>query len=127
MFEPFPENYVWNLSTNIALNTGAQLNEVLGAIGPVVARAADGDDATAAYLEAYEGLGDRLTELADEDLAAGNQLSAADKYERAATYYLTGERMQRVGYAPRERVYGKMLRAFNAHLAHTDRLAERVE
>ena len=34
MFEPFPGNYVWNLSTNIALNTGAQLNEVLDSIGP---------------------------------------------------------------------------------------------
>jgi dienelactone hydrolase len=127
MFEPFPGNYVWNLSTNIALNTGAQLNEVLGTIGPIMARAGDSDGATAAYLEAYEGLGDRLAELADEDLAAGNPLSAADKYERAAVYYLTGERMQRVGYAPREPVYYKMLRAFDAHLAHTDRLAERVE
>lgn len=127
MFEPFPGNYVWNLSTNIALNTGAQLDEVLGAIGPVVARAASGDDATAAYLEAYEELGDRLTGLADEDRAVGNLLSAADKYERAAGYYLTGERMQPVGHAPRERVYDKMLRAFDAHLTHTDRPAERVE
>lgn len=127
MFEPFPGNYVWNLSTNIALNTGAQLNEVLDAIRPVVAQAADGDDATEAYLEAYERLGDRIAALADEDLLAGNVLSASDKYERAAIYYLTGERMQRVGYAPRERVYDKMLRSFDAFLGHTDAPAERVE
>lgn len=127
MFEPFSGNYTWNLSTNIALNTGAQLNEVLEAIEPVIDRAADGDDATTAYLDAYEQLGDRIAELADEDLSAGNSLSAADKYERAAVYYLTGERMQRVGYAPRKRVYDKMLCAFAAHLANTDRAAERVE
>ncbi|VXC24765.1 Prolyl oligopeptidase family protein [Arthrobacter sp. 9AX] len=127
MFEPFPGNYVWNLSTNIALNTGAQLNEVLDAIRPVIERASEGDDATEAYLEAYERLGDRIAELADEDLLAGNALSASDKYERAAVYYLTGERMQRIGYAPRERVYDKMLSSFDAFLAHTDAPAERVE
>ncbi|MGN7950352.1 alpha/beta hydrolase family protein [Microbacterium sp. 22215] len=127
MFEPFPGNYVWNLSTNIALNTGAQLNEVLDAIRPVIDASSQGDEATEAYLSAYEELGDRLVELADEDLIAGNTLSASDKYERAAVYYLTGERMQRVGYAPREVVYDKMLSAFASHLAHTDRTAERVE
>jgi dienelactone hydrolase len=93
----------------------------------VIARSADGDDATSAYLTAYEQVGDRISGLADEDLTAGNRLSAADKYERAAVYYLTGERMQRVGDPARERVYGKMLRAFAAHLENTDRPAERVE
>lgn len=127
MFEPFPGNYVWNLSTNIALNTGAQLNEVLDAIRPVRDLAAQGDNATAAYLDAYEGLGDRICALADEDLAAGRKLSAADKYLRAANYYLTGERMQRVGDRHREAVYDKMLRAFAAYLANTDEPAERVE
>lgn len=127
MFEPFPGNYVWNLSTNIALNTGAQLNEVLDAIRPVIAEAQNGDDATAAYLSAYEQLGDRLMSLADEDVAAGHTLSAADKYERAAVYYLTGERMQRVGYAPRQVTYAKMLDAFSSHLLYTDQPAERVE
>jgi esterase/lipase len=127
MFEPFPGNYVWNLSTNIALNTGAQLNEVLDAIRPVIDQSAEGDGATAAYLDAYEHLGDRIVELADADLAAGNPLSASDKYERAALYYLTGERMQRVGFQPREKVYDKMLRAFAAHLEYTDAPAERVE
>jgi dienelactone hydrolase len=127
MFEPFPGNYSWNLSTNIALSTGAQLNEVLDAIGPVTAAAALGDDATGAYLTAYEELGDRIAELAREDLEAGNRLSAADRFERAAVYYLCGERMQEVGTGPREAVYAKMLDAFALHLAHTDRRAERVE
>jgi hypothetical protein len=127
MFEPFTGNYVWNLSTNIALNTGGQLNEVLDAIAPVIKRASDGDDATSAYLQAYEQLGDRLAGLAADDVRAGHILSAADKYERAAVYYLTGERMQRVGYKPRERVYRKMLDAFEAHLTRTDGLAERAE
>jgi esterase/lipase len=127
MFEPFPGNYVWNLSTNIALNTGAHLNEVIDAIQPVIDLSRQGDEGTAAYLKAYEALGDRIVELADDDLAHGNRLSASDKYERAAVYYLTGERMQRVGYEPRDAVYKKMLGAFAAHLENTDEPAERVE
>jgi len=127
MYEPFPGNYVWNLSTNIALNTGAQLSEVIEAIEPVIDRASAGDEATVDYLHAYERLGDRIAGLADRDLAAGNALSASDKYERAAVYYLTGERMQRVGYEPRVAVYDKMLAAFEAHVAHTDAPVERVE
>src|SRR5579863_10518458 len=123
MFEPFPGNYVWNLSTNIALGTGGQLNEVLDAIAPVIELASSGDDVTSAYLEAYERLGDRIKSLADDDYRAGHSLSAADKYERAAVYYLTGERMQRVGDQPRQRAYRKMLDAFQAHLACTDALA----
>lgn len=127
MFEPFPGNYVWNLSTNIALNTGAQLNEVLDAIAPVIPLSHDVDGATGAYLDAYESLGDRLVALAEEDLAAGHSLSAANKFERAAVYYLTGERIQRVGDPRRETVYDKMLRAFAAFIEHTDEDVSRVE
>lgn len=127
MFEPFPGNYVWNLSTNIALNCGAQLNEVLDAIEPVRSLADRGDDATHAYLAAYEALGDRVVELAEEDLAAGHPLAAADKFERAAVYYIAGERMQTVGDPARMVAYDKMLRSFSTHLEHTDQPAERVE
>ncbi|MFH5823154.1 alpha/beta hydrolase family protein [Georgenia sp. AZ-5] len=127
MFEPFPGNYVWNLSTNIALNTGAQLNEVLDAIAPVIPLSSSGDDATEAYLEAYEDLGDRLVGLAEEDLAAGHTLSAATKYERAAVYYLTGERMQRVGNERRKVAYRKMLDAVDAFIQHGAEPVTRVE
>lgn len=127
MFEPFPGNYVWNLSTNIALNTGGQINEVLDAITPIVPLAASGDAGTEAFLEAWSGLADRLVELADDDLAAGHPLSAAQKYLRAAGYYITGERMQRVGYAPRETAYAKMKAAFARFIEHSGEPVEWVE
>jgi pimeloyl-ACP methyl ester carboxylesterase len=127
MFEPFPGNYVWNLSTNIALNTGAQINEVLDAIAPIVSVAGSGDEGTAAFLEAWSGLGDRLVGLAEEDLAAGHTLSASTKYLRAANAYITGERMQRVGYAPRVEAYAKMKAAFGAFLDWGQETAEWVE
>ena len=127
MFEPFPGNYVWNLSTNIAINTGAQLNEVLDAIAPVVPLAASGDEGTEAYLEAWSGLGDRIAELADEDLALGHTLSAATKYVRAANYYITGERMQRVGYPPRVLAYAKMKAAFARFIEYGQEPLEWVE
>jgi dienelactone hydrolase len=127
VFEPFPGNYVWNLSTNIAINTGAQLNEVLDAIAPVVPLAAGGDEGTEAYLAAWSGLGDRLVALAEEDLAAGHPLSAAKKYERAGIAYITGERMQRVGSAEREVAYAKMLDATAKFVEHSGEPLERVE
>ena len=127
MFEPFPGNYVWNLSTNIALNTGAQLNEILNAIAPVIPLASKGDEGTEAYLEAYSTLGDRLVELAEEDLAAGHTLSAATKFERASIYFQTGERMQRIGYKPREIAYDKAISAFDNYIKYSEEPVEKVE
>ncbi|GGF30500.1 alpha/beta hydrolase family protein [Subtercola lobariae] len=127
MFELFPGNYVWNLSINIALNSGAQLNELVDACRPIIPLATSGDAGTEAYLAAFEGLGDRISELAAEDLANGRTLSAATKYERAATYYITGERMQRVGYEPRVAVYQKMLDAFALFMKYGEQPVERVE
>lgn len=112
MFEPFPGNYVWNLSFNISMNTGAQLNEVMDAIAPIVPLAGSGDAGTEAYLDAWGGLGDRIMSLSDDDLAAGHHRSAAVKAVRAGNYYITGERMQAVGTEPRTVVYAKMLDAF---------------
>ena len=42
-------------------------------------------------------MADRLCELAAEDEARGRLLSAGEKYNRAATYYLTCERLQAHG------------------------------
>lgn len=127
MFEPFVGNYVWNLSLNIAISSGGQLNEVLDACRLLLTDGETGDDRTAAYLAAWEGLGDRITDLAEEDLQAAHSLSAATKFQRASVYYLTGERMQRVGYEPRTVAYAKMLRSFERFVEHTDERIERVE
>ncbi|WP_291039835.1 prolyl oligopeptidase family serine peptidase [Herbiconiux sp.] len=127
MFEPFPGNYVWNLSVNLSLSTGGQLTEILEAIDPVIALSAKGDDATSAYLDAWEGLGDRMVSLGDEELAAGRPWSAASRFERAANYYMTGERMQEIGGRRRTEVYGKMLEAFARVVVHGGEPVSRVE
>ena len=127
MFELFPDNYVWNLSLNIALSTGGQLNEAVDACRPIVELARAGDEGTEAYLRAWEALGDRLVALAEEDQASGHTLSAATKHLRASTYYITGERMQRVGYAPREIAYRKALDSFASFIEHGGEEVVRVE
>lgn len=113
MFEIFPGNYVWNLSVNIALNTGAHITEVAQACEPVLAASRDGDDAgTEQFFKSWTGLADRLAGLAEEDEAAGHPLTAAARYYRASVYYLTAERLQSRHYAPRWEAYRKMLDCF---------------
>ncbi|MEJ2863699.1 alpha/beta hydrolase family protein [Actinomycetospora flava] len=109
----FPGNYVWNLSVNIALNTGAHISEVDEACAPVLEAARDGEDAgTELFFRSWTAVADRLAGLAQEDEAAGRSLSAGARYYRAAVHYLTAERLQSRHYAPRREAYRAMLDAF---------------
>ena len=128
MFQYFPGNYVWNLSVNLALQMGGQIGEIDTICRPLLDAATQGDDAgTVALMTAWERQGDTLVELADEDDAAGHELSAGEKLARAATYFLTGERMQAAGHAPRAALYAKFRDTFDrgTHLAREN--ADRVE
>src|SRR5882724_6751050 len=113
MYEPFPGNYVWNLSINIAICAGGLVGEMEVANSTVRAIATHGDDkGTEAFFQAWCEMADRLAELAGEDEAAGRRLSASEKYGRACVYYMTAERMQSRHYAPRWDAYRKMLKTF---------------
>src|SRR5882762_11614416 len=72
MLEYFPTNYVWNLSTNIALLMGGNVGEVDTICRKLtdVSKKAD-DSGTVAFFEAWCEQADRLVELAEEDVAAG--------------------------------------------------------
>ncbi len=110
MYEPFPGNYVWNLSVNIALAMGAAMGEIDQANDKVRAIARQGEDAgTEAFFEAWGEMADRLVMLGEEAEAAGHGSSAAEKYCRATAYYMTAERMQSRDYAPRQTMYRTML------------------
>lgn len=112
MFEPFPGNYVWNLSVNIAVAMGGSIGDMVAASEPVLEAAKHGADAgTAAFFDSWVALADRVTAQAEADAAAGHGLSASAKHHRACVYYMTAERMQKHGYAPREQAYAKMLHA----------------
>ncbi len=127
LFEYFP-NYIWNLSVAIAMESGAQLGEIIDMCQPIKDAAASGADAgTPAFMKQWATMGDKLAELAGEDEAAGRNFSASNKLERAALYLFTAERMQGHGAPGRAATYAKARAAFDKStvLGRIDR--ERVE
>ncbi|HXA36930.1 MAG TPA: alpha/beta fold hydrolase [Steroidobacteraceae bacterium] len=128
MFEYFPDNYVWNLSVDIALESGAQIGEIDEMCRPLREAAARGDDAgTAQFFEKWVALADRLVSLAGEDEAHGRAFSAATKLNRAALYYQCAERMQSHGFEPRRVVFRKGQDAFRKAMRLGKENYERVE
>ena len=128
MLEYFPTNYVWNLSANLALCMGANSGEVDAICRQIVGASEQGGDAgTEAFFHAWCEQADRLVELASEDLQAGRRLSAGAKHGRAATYYLTAERMQHRDHGPRKQAYKKMLDSFASYIDLHEENCERVE
>ena len=110
MYEPFPANYVWNLSVNICIGMGGAVGEIDSANERIREVAKQGEDAgTEAFFSAWMAMADRVAKLADEDAGRGRFLSAAEKYGRATAYYITAERMQSRHYEPRKKAYRTML------------------
>lgn len=127
LFEYFP-NYIWNLSVSIAMESGAQLGEIIDMCQPIRDAAASGADAgTPQFMAQWAAMGDKLIGLAQEDEARGRAFSASNKLERAALYLITAERMQGHGHPGRKDTYAKALAAFetSARLGGLNR--ERVE
>jgi pimeloyl-ACP methyl ester carboxylesterase len=113
MFEPFPGNYVWNLSTNLALMCGGNIGEIDEACRPIREAAAKGEDAgTALFFDSWVNVAHQVLENGAADEAKGRRLSAGIKYQRAAGYLLAAERMQSRDYAPRWEAYRKGLEMF---------------
>ncbi|OYX61864.1 MAG: alpha/beta hydrolase [Sphingomonadales bacterium 32-64-17] len=127
LFEFFP-NYVWNLSVAMALESGAQIGEIMDMCLPLRDAAESGADAgTPQFMAQWVRVADRLIELADEDEAKGRGFSASDKLERAALYLLVAERMQAQGSAGREETYLRARAAFDRSTALGRINRERVE
>lgn len=96
MFEPFPGNYVWNLSINLALAQGAAIGEIDEVCRPLIGAEPDSEQLFASLC----AVADRVRRQADADVTAGHKLSAATRYRRASIYYLTAERMQSRSFEP---------------------------
>lgn len=127
MYEPFPGNYVWNLSVNICLNMGGVMGEIDPANDVVRAVASSNpDEGTESFFASWGALADRVRSLGEEEEAAGHAQSAAEKYARAAAYYITAERMQARNYEPRKAMYRTMLKTMDAFYRTSDLGAERV-
>jgi dienelactone hydrolase len=127
MFEYF-KNYVWNLSVDIALESGAKIGEIDEMCRPLREALDRGDDAnTGAFLKHWVAMADKLSELAAEDEALGRNFSAGTKLQRASLYYITAERMQGHGHPGRRETYAKARSAFDRAMVLGRENAERVE
>lgn len=127
LFEYFP-NYIWNLSVAIAMESGAQLGEIIDMCRPIRDAADSGADAgTPMFMKAWAATGDKLLELASEDVAKGRNFSASNKLERASLYLITAERMQGHGAPGREATYAKAREAFDRSTALGRINRERVD
>lgn len=113
LFEPFP-NYIWNLSVAIAMESGAQVGEVMDIIAAAKdAAGSSADNGTQAFMQAWMAKANTLIDLAGKDEAAGRHFSAGLKLERAALYLLNGERMQAQGTAGRIETYQRARECFD--------------
>ena len=114
MFFLFPNNYVWNLSVNIAMQMGAEIGEIARMAEPVMEVSQKGDDeGTQAFMTAWESVADELIAQAADDESKGRDLSAGAKLRRAANYIMIAERMQAAGDAARVPAYRKMINTFD--------------
>ena len=128
MFKYFPTNYVWNLSVDLAIEMGARIGEVEEMCAPLQQAAKAPDAAgTQAFRETWSKMADKLCALAEEDESRGRLLSAGEKYNRAATYYLTCERLQAHGAPGRIALYQRFLEVFAKGIRLSGENCERVE
>ena len=127
MFKYFPTNYIWNLSVDLAIEMGARIGEIEAMCAPLQEAAKAPDAAgTQAFRATWQQMADKLCELAAEDEAAGRLLSAGEKYNRAATYLLTCERLQAHGAEGRVALYQHFLKTFERGLQLARDNCERV-
>jgi len=128
MFRYFPTNYVWNLSVDLAIEMGARIGEIEAMCAPLLEAAKQPDAAgSKAFRESWVRMADQLCALAAEDEARGRMISAGDKYSRAATYYLTAERLQAHGAEGRAALYQRCQEIFARGIRFAGENCERVE
>jgi dienelactone hydrolase len=128
MFRYFPTNYVWNLSVDLAIEMGARIGEIEQMCSPLREAAAQPDaQGVRAFRETWANMADKLCSLAREDEAQGRLLSAGEKYNRAAIYYMTCERLQGHGAPGREALYQTFLETFLRGVSLSGDNCQRVE
>jgi len=128
MFKYFPTNYVWNLSVDLAIEMGARIGEIEAMCAPLQEAAKQPDAAgTQAFRETWAKMADKLCGLAAEDEARGRLLSAGEKYNRAASYLITCERLQAHDAPGRLELYQRFLDLFAKGIELSGENCERVE
>ncbi|WP_241291201.1 alpha/beta hydrolase family protein [Burkholderia stabilis] len=117
MLEYFAD-YAWNLALGMALDMGANMDEIDRASRTLRDRGAqDASDPAKAFFHAWTDAAVQLVEKAELDRQNGNVLSASEKYRRAAIMYVTGERMPPHDYPPRIEAYDSLLTCFSRYVS----------
>lgn len=94
MFEYFKGNYAWNLAAITLIEEVGTISQPAEAFAAVAELAtAPVEQASAAWHDAMSALGETQERFAQEDLAAGNALTAARKFHRASMYFFRAERI----------------------------------
>ncbi len=128
MFRYFPTNYVWNLAVDVAIEMGARIGEIEEMCAPLMEASKQPDaQGTRAFAQSWVAMGDRFCNLAADDEQRGRMISAGDKLQRAAIYFLTAERMQNHGSAGRVELYARVQQAFRRGISLAGANCERVE
>jgi dienelactone hydrolase len=128
MYRYFPTNYAWNLSVNLALEMGARIGEIEEMCAPLLEASRQPDaSGTQAFRDTWSKMADKLCSLAQEDESLGRPLSAGEKYNRAAIYYATCERLQAHDAPTRGALYKQFLDSFARGIELSKENCERVE
>lgn len=128
MFKYFPTNYVWNLSVDLAIEMGARIGEIEEMCAPLKEAAKQPDkEGVQAFRDTWAKMADKLCVLAEEDEKNGRMISAGEKYNRAASYLITCERLQAHNSPGRLDLYKRQLRLFQKAITLGRENCERVE
>ncbi|MFC3531234.1 alpha/beta hydrolase family protein [Vogesella facilis] len=128
MFRYFPTNYVWNLGIDLAIEMGARIGEIEEMCAPLIEASRQPDaEGVRAFRGSWVRMGDKLCSLAADDEEQGRLISAGDKLQRAAIYYLTAERMLGHGDPTRTALYARFQQVFNRGIALSHANCQRVE
>ena len=128
MFRYFPNNYVWNLSVDLAIEAGARIGEIEEICAPLLEASKQPGRRGHARLHAdLGGDGRQTVQLGGRRQSRGRAISASDKQLRAVVYYLTAERIQAHGSPGRIALYERLLRVFKEGVELGQVNCERVE
>jgi dienelactone hydrolase len=125
MFKYFEDGMMLTQGFQLAMNCGADINEVDRACKASVV--VDGVPEPGAWYDAWVGVGLVLEAQAAEDEKKGRKVSASNKYRRASVYHGIAERYIPHTDARKLDAYRKMLATFRKHAELANHPVEWVE
>ncbi len=116
MLEYFTE-YTWNLSLSMALDMGANMDEIDRACRRLRDEGSpSGTDPADDFFQAWVSAAEKLERSGGEDVRSGNHLTAAEKFRRATVMYITAERMPMHTHPARHAAYDRLLACFSRYV-----------